>query len=68
MAVLYARTVLGMQEEVPGLTCTCGAENFVHVVVKRPQRPTHVTDFVACANCAAVYYVPGVAARREANR
>ena len=30
----------------------------MRVVVKRPQRPTHVTDFVACANCAAVYYVP----------
>ncbi len=47
-----------MPEEVPGLTCNCGAENFVRVVLKRPMRARHVTDFVACANCAAVYYVP----------
>ena len=40
-----------------GLVCQCGAENFERVIVRRPGRDPHVTDFVACVGCKAVFHL-----------
>ena len=40
------------------LECPCGYENFERVMVRRPGRPDHVSDFVACVSCKAVYHSP----------
>ena len=40
-----------------GLVCPCGYENFERVIVRRPGREPHVTDFVACVGCKAVFHL-----------
>ena len=38
--------------------CSCGSLAFERVTVQRPPRPRYVTDFVACMNCGAMFFVP----------
>ena len=40
------------------LVCPCGAENFVRVTVRRAGHQPYVTDFVACAGCRIMYWLP----------
>ena len=40
-----------------GLVCQCGHENFERVIVRRPGRDPHVSDFVACVGCKAVFHL-----------
>lgn len=44
------------------LWCPCGGRSFERVVVYRPPKPPHVTDFMACEACRAVYHSPQVGA------
>lgn len=38
--------------------CHCGAWNFERVVVQRKPGALIVTDFLACADCRAMYFAP----------
>ena len=38
--------------------CTWGSNNFERVVVQRPRAAPYETDFVACAECRVMYYIP----------
>jgi hypothetical protein len=41
-----------------GLACPCGSENFERVIVRRAGKDPHITDFVACIGCKAVFHLP----------
>ncbi len=47
--------------------CHCGAENFYRVTVDRRRSDAYPyrTDFVACAECRAMYHYPEPATQRE---
>ena len=40
-----------------GFVCQCGGESFERVIVRRPGRETHITDFGACIGCKAVFHL-----------
>jgi len=38
--------------------CQCGGIDFERVVVQRSPRAAYTTDFVACAHCKTMFFVP----------
>lgn len=46
-----------MDDGFPG-ECQCGSIDFERVVVERQPRGSYTTDFVACARCKTMYFVP----------
>jgi hypothetical protein len=44
--------------DAPPCACVCGCENFRRVTVPRSSGKPYTTDFVACAECRAMFHCP----------